>query len=221
MNSKQIKDVIYDTLRPCYRSVGQNELWKLVQETFYLLESIPHTNPPKMRKKLDESKKFSISVFRKALNTLVEEGRVYVYDDKEKKNHKKLYYTNIDFDEISDLFPSRLDNMLNVYQIKLDSVLSNLNTIDNIERAKLLWKSYLLLFTAENQVILYSEIYSDKLNTKPLLSRIHNLRNKLDNRLHSMGISNNKELIQILLNEVVHTAITSYDSIDIPHALKT
>lgn len=213
MNTEQIKDAIYDTLRPYYRPLGQNELWKFVQETFYVLEPIPQTNPPKMRQKLDGSKTFSISVFRNVLNMLVEDGRVYVYDDKEKKNRKKLYYAKIDFDEISDLFPSRLDDMLNVYKKKLDSVLSNLHKIDNIERAKLLWKSYLLLFTAENQVRLYSEIYPDKLDTKPLLSRIHNMRNMLDKKLR-IGTSNDKELIQILLNEVVHTAITSYDSID-------
>jgi|GEM_PF-5590819 len=214
MDYEHIKEIIYDALRPYYRPISQNKLWELVQDKFYIFEPIVQSNPPKMEKKLVQSRTFSKSTFKKGLDELVGDGRVYVYDDKETKLGKRLYYAKIAHGELRDLISSRLDVMLDVYKEKLDSILGNFANFDNSERAKILWKSHLLLYTAESQVKLYFEIFPDKLNIESLLSRIQNMRNTLDDTSHSVGISNYKELIQILLNEVVHTAIMYNDSMD-------
>ena len=214
MNSDEIKEAIYDTLRLYYMPVSQNQLWKLVQqEKFYDLVLIPRSNPPMMKKKLDQSRTFSQNAFKNALNELVEDGRVYLYGDTETKLGKKLYYAKIDFGELRDVIPSRLDSMLNNYQEEFGSILKNLHESNNKQRAKTLWKLHLLLFTAENQVKLYFEIFPDKLDTESLLTRIKNMKDMLDNASRSMGLSNDMELIQLLLNEVTDTAIKNKDSI--------
>src|SRR5439155_18032308 len=94
MNSKEIKDIIYNVLRPYYRPIGQNKIWEMVQETFYIfVNQNPESKiPTKLERKLDESRKFSKPTFKKALVALLEDGRVYVYDDKETRLGRKLYY---------------------------------------------------------------------------------------------------------------------------------
>ena len=221
MNSDEIKDAIYDTLRLYYMPVSQNQLWKLVQqEKFYDLVPIPGSNPPMMKKKLDQSRSFSQNAFKNALNELVEDGRVYLYGDTETKLGKKLYYAKIDFGELRDVIPSRLDSMLNSYKEEFGSILKNLPESNIKQQAKTLWKLHLLLFTAENQVKLYFEIFADKLDPESLLSQIKNMKDMLDNASHSVGVSNYRELIQMQLNEVMDTAIEHKDSIKTKHALK-
>ena len=159
MNNDEIKDAIYDTLRLYYMPVSQNKLWKLVQqEKFYVFVPIPQSNPPKMEKKLESIRTFSQNAFKNALNELVKNGRVYLYGDTETRLGKKLYSAKIDFNELRDVIPFRLDFMLNNYQEEFGLILNNLRKSDNKQRAKLLWKLHLLLFTAENQVKLYFEI---------------------------------------------------------------
>jgi len=214
MNNDEIKEAIYDTLRLYYMPVSQNKLWKLVQqEKFYIFVPISLSNPPKMEKKLVQSRTFSQNAFKNALNELVEGGRVYLHGDTETKLGKKLYSAKIDFSELCDVIPFRLDSMLNNYNEEFDLILKNLHEVDNKQKAKMLWKLHLLLFTAENQVKLYFEIFSDKLDTESLLLRIKNMKDMLDNAFHGVGVSNYKELIQLLLNEVMDTAIKHKDSI--------
>lgn len=213
MNNDEIKDAIYDTLRLYYMPVSQNKLWKLVQEKFYVFVPIQLSNPLKMEKKLDQTRTFSQNAFKNALNELVEDGRVYLYGDTETKLGKKLYSAKIDFNELRDAIPFRLDFMLKNYREEFGLILNNLRGSDNKQRAKILWKLHLLLFTAENQVKLYFEIFPDKLDSESLLSRIKNMKNMLDNASRSMGVSNDMELIQLLLNEVMDTAIKNKDSI--------
>ena len=221
MNSEAIKDAIYDVLRLHYRPVGQNELWDLVEESFHTFVSPKSKTSRVLERKIDESKRFSKHLFRKALTGLLEDGRVYVYDDKETKLGRKLYYAKVDYDELRDIIPARLDRLLNVYQEQLDSILNKSSKLDNNERAKILWKLHLLLFTAEHQVKIYSKIFSDKLGTKTKLSRIKNMRNAIDRKSHHGKKSSYEELTQNLLNEVIHTAVTCQDSIDNKRDLKS
>lgn len=221
MNSEAIKDAIYDVLRLHYRPVGQNELWDLVEESFHTFVSPKSKTSRVLERKIDESKRFSKHLFRKALTGLLEDGRVYVYDDKETKLGRKLYYAKVDYDELRDIIPARLDRLLNVYQEQLDSILNKSSKFDNNERAKMLWKLHLLLFTAEHQIKIYSEIFSDKLGAKSRLSRIKNMRNAIDKKLHQGKKSSYEELTQNLLNEVIHTAVTCQDSIDNKRDLKS
>ncbi len=221
MKNDEIKEAIYDTLRLYFMPVSQNKLWKLVQqEKFYVFVPIPLSNPLQMEKKLDQSRTFSQNAFKNALNELVEDGRVYLYGDTETKLGKKLYSAKIDFNELRDVIPFRLDFMLNHYHEEFGLILKNLRESDNKQRAKTLWKLHLLLFTAENQVKLYCEIFPDKLDQVSLLLRIKNMKNVLDDVSHSMEISNNMELIQLLLNEIMDTAIKHKDSIKIKSELK-
>ncbi len=214
MNTDEIKEAIYDTLRLYYMPVSQNKLWKLVQqEKFYVFVPIQQSNPPMMEKKLDQSRTFSQNAFKNALNELMEDDRVYLYGDTETKLGKKLYSAKIDFNELRDVIPFRLDFMLDHYQEEFGSILNSLRESDNKQRAKILWKLHLLLFTAENQVKLYYEIFPDKLDQESLLLRIKNMKNMLDDASRSMGLSNDMELIQLLLNEVMDTAIKHKDSI--------
>ncbi len=214
MNNDKIKEAIYDTLRLYYMPVSQNKLWKLVQqEKFYVFVPIPQSNPPMMEKKLDQSRTFSQNAFKNALNELLDDDRIYLYGDTETKLGKKLYSAKIDFNELRDVIPFRLNFMLNHYQEEFGSILNSLRESDNKHRAKILWKLHLLLFTAENQVKLYCEIFPDKLDPELLLSRIKNMKIMLDNVSCSMELSNDMELIQLLLNEVMDTAIKHKDSI--------
>lgn len=213
MNNDEIKDAIYDTLRPYYMPVSQNKLWDLVQETFYDSVPIPQSNPPKMEKKLVQPRKFSLSTFKNALHELVEEDRVYLYGDTETKLGKKLYSAKIDFNELRDVISFRLDSVLNNYHKELGLILQNFHKFNNKQRAKMLWKLHLLLFTAENQVKLYFEIFPDKLDSESLLLRIKNMKNMLEDGSRSIGVHNYRELIQLLLNEIIDTAIKNIDSI--------